>query len=104
MGVVTNLAANPLKGTEAGISDNVLPPGIYPINGREQNIDVVEIGYRHSTIQVEVMKDAEGRDIVDENGERQIADDESVADDRTSSGSPPATASRCTSILRRFGA
>lgn len=46
VGVVTNLAANPLTGAKAGIADDVLPPGIYPINGREQNIDIVEIGYR----------------------------------------------------------
>ena len=77
VGVVTNLAGNPLTGTVAGISDKVLPPGIYPINGREQNIDIVEIGYRHSTIRVEVEQDANGNVVVDENGEPKIADDDS---------------------------
>ena len=77
VGVVTNLANNPAKGIEAGISDDVLPPGIYPINGREQNIDIVEIGFRHSTIQVEVKRDADGDVVVDENGEPVIADEES---------------------------
>lgn len=77
VGVVTNLASNPLTGAKAGISDLVLPPGIYPINSREQNIDVVEIGYRHSTIRVEVQRDEDGEVVVDENGEPQIADEES---------------------------
>ena len=77
VGVVTNLAANPLTGAKTGISDNVLPPGIYPINGREQNIDIVEIGFRHSTIQVKVKRDQDGGVIVDENGEPMIADEES---------------------------
>jgi regulator of protease activity HflC (stomatin/prohibitin superfamily) len=77
VGVVTNLANNPLTGAKAGIAAKVLPPGIYPINGREQNIDIVEIGYRHSTIQVEVLTDKEGNVIVDENGEATIADEDS---------------------------
>ena len=77
VGVVTNLAPNPLTGAESGIADHVLPPGIYPINGREQNIDIVEIGYRHNTIQVAVKRDQQGAVIVDENGEPAIADDES---------------------------
>jgi len=77
VGVVTNLAENPITGAKAGISDNVLPPGIYPINGREQNIDIVEIGYRQSTIQVNVLRDREGNVVVDENGEPKIADEES---------------------------
>ena len=77
VGVVTNLANNPNTGTEAGIASNVLPPGIYPINGREQNIDIVEIGFRNSTIQVEVQRDSSGDVVVDENGEPRIADEES---------------------------
>ena len=77
VGVVTNLADNPITGAKAGIADNVLPPGIYPVNGREQNIDIVEIGYRHSTIQVSVMKDREGNVAVDDNGEPIIADPDS---------------------------
>ncbi len=77
VGVVTNLADNPLTGAESGIADDVLPPGIYPINGREQNIDIVEIGYRHNTIEVEVQQDAQGNVVVDENGEPKIADEES---------------------------
>ncbi len=76
VGVVTNLSNNPLTGIKAGISEAVLPPGIYPINGREQNIDIIEIGYRQSTIQVAVQRDRDGRVVVDENGEPQIADED----------------------------
>jgi len=76
VGVVTNLAANPLTGTQPGIAENVLPPGIYPINGREQNVDIVEIGYRHSTIQVQVARNENGA-VVDENGEPKIVDEDS---------------------------
>lgn len=77
VGVVTNLTANPATGAEAGIADHVLPPGIYPINRREQNIDIVEVGYRQSTIQVEVKRDAKGDVISDANGEPIISDEES---------------------------
>ena len=69
VGVVTNLADNPRANIKAGIADNVLPPGIYPINGREQNIDIVEIGYRHSTISTKVVLDPQGRIVLDENRE-----------------------------------
>jgi hypothetical protein len=77
VGVVTNLADNPATGAKAGIADKVLPPGIYPINGREQNIDVVEIGFRHNTIQVQLKRNRDGSIVVDENGEAQIADEDS---------------------------
>ncbi|QDT95362.1 SPFH domain-containing protein [Gimesia aquarii] len=74
VGVVTQLSENPATGTKKGVQKNVLPPGNYPINGRERQIDIVEIGYRHSTIQVEVKHDANGNIVVDENGEPQISD------------------------------
>ena len=77
VGVVTNLTANPATGAKAGIADNVLPPGIYPINRREQNIDIVEVGFRQSTIQVEVQRDSNGDVIADANGEPIISDEES---------------------------
>ncbi|MGY8770310.1 MAG: SPFH domain-containing protein [Pirellulales bacterium] len=88
VGVVTNLADNPSTGAKAGISDKVLPPGIYPINGREQNIDIVEIGYRHNTIQVAVQRDQDGSVVVDENGEPKISDTESGIEFPSSDGFP----------------
>ena len=77
VGVVTNLADNKLTGTVAGISDEVLPPGIYLINGREQHVDIVEVGYRYNTIEVSIKHDNAGKEVVDENGERMIADEDS---------------------------
>lgn len=77
VGVVTNLASNPITGGKPGIADKVLPPGIYPINGKEQNIDVVEIGYRYSTIQVAVKTDSSGNIVTDKNDEPIISDEDS---------------------------
>lgn len=74
VGVVTQLSDNQATGVKKGVQDKVLPPGNYPINGREQQIDIVEIGYRHSTISVEVKHDELGETVVDENGEPQISD------------------------------
>lgn len=73
VGVVTQMAANPAKSIAIGVQDNVLPPGIYPINGREQQIDVVEIGYRYTTVQAERLLDDNGKTKVDESGEPLIA-------------------------------
>lgn len=53
VGVVTNLAANPLTGQSAGIQDKVLPPGLYPINPREQQIDILGVGYRETSVHME---------------------------------------------------
>lgn len=71
VGVVTNLAANkdPEHLREPGISPNVLPPGLYPINPREQNIDIVEIGYREKSIKTDIKRDAAGDPLLDESGE-----------------------------------
>ena len=74
VGVVTQLSDNQATGVKKGVQDKVLPPGNYPVNGREQQIDIVEIGYRHSTISVEVKHDQLGETVVDENGEPQISD------------------------------
>jgi len=50
VGVVTNLAADPAASTQTGVQDKVLPPGIYLVNGQEQQIDIVKIGYCHTKI------------------------------------------------------
>lgn len=73
VGVVTNLAANPLTGARAGIQNEVLPPGLYPINPKEQQIDIVEIGFREKSIVVK--KETQNGDILlDESGEPMVAD------------------------------
>jgi len=76
VGVVTNLADNPNDGARAGVQDEVLQPGIYLVNGRERQIDVVEIGYRHTTIHATTLRDKEGRLQVDDAGEPMIANGE----------------------------
>jgi regulator of protease activity HflC (stomatin/prohibitin superfamily) len=75
VGVVTNMTDNPLTQAKAGIQDKVLPPGIYPVNPREQQIDVVEIGFRESTINANLATDQQGQVILDESGEPAIARD-----------------------------
>jgi regulator of protease activity HflC (stomatin/prohibitin superfamily) len=52
VGVVTNLADNPLTKQKAGIQDKVLPPGLYPINPREQQVDVVGVGYWETSVSI----------------------------------------------------
>jgi regulator of protease activity HflC (stomatin/prohibitin superfamily) len=77
VGVVTNLTDNPITGEKAGIQNSVLPPGLYPINPKEQQIDIVEIGYREISIIANLMTDQTEHLILDESGEPILADDES---------------------------
>lgn len=69
VGVVTFLADNPELKTRAGIQPQVLPPGLYPTNPREQQVDIVEVGYRESSISVEKQLDRDGKEMLDESGE-----------------------------------
>jgi regulator of protease activity HflC (stomatin/prohibitin superfamily) len=69
VGVLTLLAANPLQQRQAGIQDNVMPPGIYFINPREAQVDIVGIGYWETSIEVDQQMDAAGKAVVDESGE-----------------------------------
>jgi regulator of protease activity HflC (stomatin/prohibitin superfamily) len=69
VGVITNLTKNDATGQKAGIQPNVLPPGLYPINGREQQIDIVEIGYRETTVAVKKLRNPDGSLQLDKAGE-----------------------------------
>lgn len=69
VGVVTNLADNPLTKQQTGIQENVLPPGIYPMNPKEQHVDIISVGYMETSVAVEKVKNAEGTEQVDEAGE-----------------------------------
>lgn len=69
VGVTTLLTDDVTQGKRAGIQDQVLPPGIYFVNPREQQIDVVGIGYVETSIEVEKKTDAQGQLVVDESGE-----------------------------------
>ncbi len=77
VGVVTNLSDNPLTGAKSGIQRDVLPAGLYPINPKEQQIDIVEVGYREKSITVNLQKDRAGELVLDKSGEPMIADDDS---------------------------
>jgi len=74
VGVVTNLADNPLTGQQAGIQPEVLPAGIYPINPREQQVDIVNIGYRELSIIAELKRDSDGEILFEPSGEPMIGD------------------------------
>ncbi len=69
VGVLTLLAANPQQQRKAGIQDNVLPPGIYFMNPREAQVDIVEIGFRETSMEVEKQMDRAGNIVVDESNE-----------------------------------
>jgi regulator of protease activity HflC (stomatin/prohibitin superfamily) len=68
VGVVTNLARNPATKQEAGIQNKVLPPGLYPINPKEQQVDVVGVGMWETTIHIDADKPGT-RIRTDESGE-----------------------------------
>ncbi|MDZ7616738.1 MAG: SPFH domain-containing protein [Patescibacteria group bacterium] len=69
VGVVTYLADDPTLGKKAGLQEQVLPPGLYPVNPREQQVDIVEVGYRECSIEVQKRTDARGEIVLDESGE-----------------------------------
>ena len=73
VGVVTNQTDNPITGARAGIQPYVLPPGLYPMNPREQKVDIVEIGYREKTITSPVKSNREGAPELDPSGEPVMA-------------------------------
>ena len=62
VGVVTYLTDNPALGRKAGIQSDTLPPGLYPINPREMQIDMVSIGYNAKELSTEKKKDENGKD------------------------------------------
>ena len=68
-GVITYKTDNKAEGIRAGIYPKVLPPGLYPINPHEAEVDIVEIGLRESSIRVTKKKDRRGNVVLDESGE-----------------------------------
>ncbi len=63
VGVVTNKEPNPLTGERQGIQDDVLQPGIYFLNPREKQVDILSVGYNETSMTVQATRDARG-DIV----------------------------------------
>ena len=112
VGVVTDLADNPLTGAKTGIQDKVLQPGLYPINEKEQQVDIVEIGYREMSIGANMKTDPQGNLLLDESGEPSIADDGSGVEFPSRDGFPirmDFTAiwgimpDQASSVIRKFG-
>ncbi|MGH7128198.1 MAG: SPFH domain-containing protein, partial [Planctomycetaceae bacterium] len=66
VGVVTNLTGNPLTGAEPGIQEHVLQPGLYPINPKEQHVDIIGVGLWENTVFAELEHDANGFVVYDE--------------------------------------
>ncbi len=60
VGVVTNKTDNPKTKQKQGIQDEVLQPGIYFLNPEEKQIDIISVGYNETTLQVEMVKNADG--------------------------------------------
>ena len=69
VGVVTNMTDIPGRHQLSGIQDEVLQPGLYPVNPHEQQVDIVEVGYREKSIEVVKKTDRTGAAMLDESGE-----------------------------------
>lgn len=77
VGVVTNLTDNPITKVKPGIQSNVLQPGNYPTNKREQQIDVVSIGYLEKSVEATMVLTSDGHFKTDSSGEPMVAEDDS---------------------------
>lgn len=75
VGVVTNQVTDTSRGMKTGLQNETIPPGNYPINPREQQIDIVNIGFRELTLAANFKADNEGRFLFDDAGEPIILND-----------------------------
>ncbi len=75
VGVVTNLTDNKLTQATAGIQDNVLQPGLYPVNPREQQIDIIGVGYSEKSVKSNLVS-RDGVPVLDDSGEPTVMDDD----------------------------
>ena len=69
VGVETYLADDPVLNKVAGIQQQVLPPGLYPVNPRERHVDIIEIGFRETSLAVTQQTASKGGILYDESGE-----------------------------------
>jgi regulator of protease activity HflC (stomatin/prohibitin superfamily) len=69
VGVVTYKAADRERNLLAGVHDEVLPPGLYPVNPYEQEIDIIGVGFVEKSIKVEEQTNAQGMIVKDESNE-----------------------------------
>ncbi len=78
VGVVTNLSSGQGQTdvTVSVIQDKVLQPGLYPVNPREQEIDIIGVGYAEKSIKSNLVS-RDGVIQLDESGEPSVVDDDS---------------------------
>lgn len=78
VGVVTMQTDNPKLNLQPGIQDKVLQPGLYPINPKEQQVDIINVGFRETSIQVQKQVDGNGTTQYDEQGEPLAIEDTGI--------------------------
>lgn len=86
VGVVTNLTDNPETKAVTGIQNDVLPPGLYPINKEEQQVDVVNVGYREHSVAAKLATLPDGTMKLDQSGEPSVVDDDSGIEFKSDDG------------------
>lgn len=69
VGVVTMQTDNKALGLSPGIQSDILQPGLYPINPKEQQVDVINIGFSETSIQVSKQTAPGGGPAYDQQGE-----------------------------------
>jgi hypothetical protein len=69
VGVVTNKSANAATGQLGGIQKQVLPPGIYAVNPKERDIDIVGVGFWETSISTRHKTGPDGKEMLDVSGE-----------------------------------
>jgi regulator of protease activity HflC (stomatin/prohibitin superfamily) len=77
VGVVTNLAPNKARGTLPGIQSKVLQPGLYPVNPKEEQLDIIGVGFSVTSVNSNFKRETDGQVLLDDSGEPIIADDDS---------------------------
>lgn len=88
VGVVTNLADVPAENQTKGVQMSTLPPGIYLINGREKQVDIVEVGYRETTLAHKKLRNPDGSLQLDDASEPLIEASDIGIDFPSSDGFP----------------
>lgn len=79
VGVATYLTEDPAKNRKVGIQNDVLPPGLYPVNPREMQVDVVSVGFNAQEISTEKQVDRQRKSVVDESGEEMPVPDTGIS-------------------------
>ena len=79
VGVVTYLTDDPALGRTTGIQNDTLPPGLYLINPKEMQVDMISIGYNAEELSTEKLNDSHGRIALDESGEAQPVPDTGIS-------------------------